>query len=99
MIVMAMRHQHDVDRRQVRECDARVVDALWPDKAERGCTLRPYRIEQNVESRGLDQPAGMADIADAPNRAFDMRRRPVSIERRRPCRPLRSAAAPVAIDH
>src|ERR1700692_2587008 len=66
MIVMAVRYQHDIDRRQILKCDTRIVDALWPDKAERGGSLRPHRIEQDVDPRSLDEPARMADIANAP---------------------------------
>ena len=35
MIVMAVRYQNDIDRRQIGKCDARIVYALWPDKAKR----------------------------------------------------------------
>ena len=32
MIVVAVRHQHDVDRRQISKGDARIVNALWSDE-------------------------------------------------------------------
>ena len=97
MIVVAVRHQHDVDRRQVGKRDAGIVDPLRPDEAERRRALRPDRIEQDIEARGLDQKAGVADIGDAPSRAFDARRRTVGIRRRRPGRPFRPGAAQPAL--
>jgi hypothetical protein len=48
MIVVAVRHQDDIDRRQIGKRDAGVVNALWPDKAGRRRALRPHWIEQNV---------------------------------------------------
>src|ERR1700733_2245372 len=89
MIVVAVRYQNDINRRQVRKCDTWIIDALWPDEAEWGNPLRPYRVEQDVESRGLDEPARVADIANAPHRAFDARRRTVGKGRRCPRRPPR----------
>ena len=38
---------------------------------------------------GLNKPAGMADIGNAPRRTFDARRRTVGKRRRRPGRPFR----------
>jgi hypothetical protein len=32
MIVVAVRHQHDVDGRQISKGDARIVNALWSDE-------------------------------------------------------------------
>jgi len=32
MIVVAVRHQHDIDRRQIGKSNARVVNALWSDE-------------------------------------------------------------------
>ena len=33
MVVVAVRHQHGVNRRQISKRDAGVVNTLWPDKA------------------------------------------------------------------
>jgi hypothetical protein len=35
MIVVAVRDQRDIDRRQVRKIDARIIDPLRPEQAER----------------------------------------------------------------
>src|ERR1700722_6280559 len=99
MIVMRVRHQNAIDRRQNAKGDAWIVDALRSGEAERRRALRPYRIEQEIEPAGLNEPTGMADIGNAASRAFDPRRRPVGIRRRRPGRPLRLGSAPVTIDH
>ncbi len=61
MIVMAMRHQHDVDRRQRVERNAGIVVTLRSGPAERRGPLRPHRIDQDVQPRCLDQPAGVTD--------------------------------------
>ena len=88
MIVVAVRHQHGIDRRQVGKGDAGIVDPLRPDEAKRRSALRPHRIEQHIETRGLNEKARMADIGNPPACAFDACRRPVGIRRRRPGRPL-----------
>ncbi len=44
MIVVAVRHQYDVDRRQVGKCNTWIVDPFRSDKAERRCTHRPHGI-------------------------------------------------------
>ena len=74
MVVMRMRDQDHIDRRQVRKGDAGIVHPFRPDKAERRCALRPHRIDQNVEACDLDEPARMPDIGQPPGRAFDPRR-------------------------
>ena len=51
MVVVAMRDQHDVDRRQRVEGDAGIVDALRPGEAHRRDALRPDRIDQDVAAR------------------------------------------------
>jgi hypothetical protein len=33
--------------------------------------LRPHRVEQHIETCSLNEPAGMADIGNAPSRAID----------------------------
>src|ERR1700683_2358768 len=98
MIVVAVGHQHDVDRRQIRKRDTRIVHAFGADRAERRSALRPDGIKQNVEAAGLNEKAGVAHIANADVRAFDPRRRTVGKGKRRPGRPLCPGAAPLAID-
>ena len=98
MVVVSVRHQDRVDRRQIGKGDARIIDPLGADKAERRCALRPHRVDQNVEAGRLDEPARVPDIGQAPGRAFDAVGRTISIRRRRPCRPFRLGAAPVTID-
>ena len=66
MVVVAVRDQHDVDRRQVGEGDARIVDALRAEEAEGRGAPRPDRVEQHIEPRRLNEQAGMADIGYAP---------------------------------
>ncbi len=58
---MAVRHQHDIDRGQRLERDAGIVVPLRPGKGKRRGAHRPHRIDQDVEPRGLDQPARVAD--------------------------------------
>jgi hypothetical protein len=84
---MTVRDQHDVDRRQRLERNARVVAALRPGPAHRRRTPRPHRIDQNVQSGGLDQPAGVADIRQSRLVAPDARRRRVGMRARRPFGP------------
>src|ERR1700730_8823459 len=98
MIVVAVRHQHDIDRRQVCKDDTWIVDPFRPDKAERRRARRPHRVEQHIQTRGLNEPAGMADIGNAPVRAVDACRRTIGVRRWCPGRPLRLGAAPVTID-
>ena len=95
---MAVRHQYDIDRRQICEGDAWIVDPFRPDEAKRRRALRPHRVKQHIETRSLNQQAGMADIGDAPGRAFDACWRTVNKRRWRPGRPLRLGGAPVTID-
>ena len=61
MVVMVVRDQHRVDRRQVLEGDARRVDPLGPGEGDRARPLREDRVGQEVEPRDLDQQRGMAD--------------------------------------
>src|SRR5216683_3778691 len=87
MIVMAMRYQRDVDRRQRLERNTGVVATLWSGKAHRRGAHRPYRIDQNVQPRCLDQPAGVTDERQPYLVAADARRRRVGVRARRPFRP------------
>lgn len=93
MVVVAVRHQHDIDPGQFIECDAGIVVPLRPGEAERRGPHRPDRIEQDVEARGLDQPAGMADKAEPHLVAFDAGRRRIGMGARRPFRPDRALPA------
>jgi hypothetical protein len=92
VIVMAVRHQHRIDRRQGVERDAGVVDPLRPGEADRRGALRPYRIEQQVEPCGLDEEARMADKADPDRGAADPGGRVVRKRARRPFRPFLAAS-------
>ena len=65
MVVMAMRDQHEVDRRQRLEGDAGIVDAFRPDEGEGRGALGPNGVAQNIQARGLNQHARMADIGNA----------------------------------
>jgi hypothetical protein len=49
MIVMAMRHQHDIDVRQRLERDTGIIMTLRPGEGEWRGTLRPHGIDQNVQ--------------------------------------------------
>jgi len=87
MIVMAVRHQDDVDLRQRFERDTRVVDTLRSGPTNRRSTHRPYRIDQNVQATGLDQPARVADIGQPHLVAVNALRRRIGMRARRPLRP------------
>ena len=88
MVVVAMRDQHDVDRRQGVERDAGIVHPDRPEKADRRDASRPHRIDQDVQPRGLQQPARMAHIGEAPFRPLDARGRRVAVRARRGSRPF-----------
>src|SRR6516225_17481 len=49
MVVMTVRHQHDIDRWQFCKCNARIVDSFRPNEAKRRRAIRPNRIEQHIE--------------------------------------------------
>ena len=61
MVIMIVRQQHRVDRRQVRERDARRIDPPGPGEIERTGALGKDRIDQNVAVSHLDQKGRMAD--------------------------------------
>ena len=90
---MAVRHQHGVDLRQRVERNTGIVVPLRPGKAERRGAHRPHRIDQDVEARGLDQPARMADKRQPDLGAGHARRRRVGMRARRPVRPGRAVPA------
>ena len=75
MIVMSVRHQYRIDRRQFIERDAGIVDAPGSGEADRRGTFGPDRIDQQVEAGGLDQPARMTDIGKPYLAVLDPRRR------------------------
>ena len=87
MIVMAVRHQRDIDRRQRVERNAGIVATLRSGPADRRGARRPHRIDQDVQPGGLDQPAGVADKRQSHLLAADARRRRVGVRARRPLRP------------
>jgi hypothetical protein len=97
MVVMRMRDQDDIDRRQVRKGDAGIVHPFRPDPPKGRGAHRPDRIEQNVEACDLEEKARMPDIGNPAGGAVDPRRRPVGMGRSRPGRPFCPGAAPVAI--
>src|SRR5881396_2912208 len=84
MVVMTVRYQHDVDRRQRLERNARVVATLRPGPAHRRRPRRPHRIDQDVQSGRLDQPAGVADKRQSYLVATDPRWRRVGMLARHP---------------
>src|SRR5215213_1737591 len=88
MVVMAMRHQRDIDRRQRVEYDAGIVDALGSGEAHWRDAFRPDRIDQDVEPSGLQQQRRMTHIRDAPLRPLYARWRAINVGARRPCGPF-----------
>ncbi len=95
MVVVAVRHQHGVDCGQRLECDPGIVDPLRSGKAHRRGALRPYRIAQEVDARGLYEKRRMADESDPDRVSFDPGRRVVREGARHPFRPLLAAARPL----
>ena len=61
MIVVIVRHDHDIDGRQIVEGDSRRSGASRPGEGHGACALRPDGIRQDVETRRLDQQCRMAD--------------------------------------
>src|SRR5256885_44545 len=84
MVVMTVRYQRDVDRRQRLERNARVVATLRPGPAHRRGPRRPHRIDQDVQSGGLDQPTGVADERQSYLVAADARRWRIGMLSRHP---------------
>ena len=93
---MAMRHQHDVDGRKQIECYPGIVVTFGSGQGEGRSARRPHRIDQNVQARGLDQPAGVADKREAYLATLDAIRRRIGIGARRPNRP--TGALPAAAE-
>jgi len=50
MIVMSVRHQHDVDFGQCLECDAGIVVSFRPGEGKRRGALRPHGIDQDIQA-------------------------------------------------
>jgi hypothetical protein len=86
MVVVIVRDQHRVDRRQIVEGDGRLVRPPRPGEAERADPLRPDRIDQEVEATDLEEDAGMPGRADA--QIGDPLRRLVARQDRRSRRPF-----------
>ena len=87
MIVVAVRHQRDVDGRKRVEGDSGVVVTLRPGPADRRGAFRPHRVNQNVKPRCLNEPAGVADERQPHLVAAHALRRRVRVRARRPFGP------------
>src|SRR3984885_15709129 len=87
MIVMAVRNQHDIDLRQGVEGDTGIVVTFRPRKGKRRGAFRPDGIDQNIEARSLDHPAGVPDEANPSLVPFDARGRGIGERTWRPFRP------------
>ena len=64
MVVVIMGDQHDINRRQIGEGNARLVDPPRAEQAERAGTAGPDRIDQQVQPGQLNKKTGMADGGD-----------------------------------
>jgi hypothetical protein len=60
VVVVVVRDEHGVDRRQVGERDRRRMEALRPDR-DRRHALGEDRVEQQAQPVDLDVDAGVAD--------------------------------------
>ena len=61
VVVVIVREDDEVQRRQVVERDARADPAPRPRETDRRCALAPHRIRQHVERSQLQQRAGVSD--------------------------------------
>ena len=61
MIVVIVRDDHDVHRRQILECQRGRREPLRARERERARALRPLRIREDVHAVELNQQRGMAD--------------------------------------
>jgi hypothetical protein len=59
VVVVIVRLEHDVDRRQRIEVERRWCQALWPNEPEWRRTLAPHRIGEDVEPSDLNERSGM----------------------------------------
>ncbi|MNZ98435.1 hypothetical protein D3C78_1177180 [compost metagenome] len=55
MVVVIMGHQHQIDGRQILKTDAGRIDPFGTGKTERAGALRPHRIDENIQTRRLDE--------------------------------------------
>lgn len=65
VVVVIVRYQHHIDRRQVLETDTGSIDAFWASKTERAGAFRPDRIGENVQPRRLNEKGSVADEGNA----------------------------------
>jgi len=93
MIVVAVRHQHDVDLGQRVERNAGIVVPFRSGKRKRRGAHRPHGIDQEVHAGGLDQPARMSDKGQPYLVSGDPRRRRVGMGARHPIGPGRAPPA------
>ena len=88
-------------RRDLGEWQSQVPVVLhiffWPDPPKRRRVRRPDRVEQDVQSGGLNQPARTAYIGNAPRRTHDPRRRMIEHKVRAP-RPASASESSNATD-
>ena len=91
MVVVVVRHQHGIDRRQGGPGDPWRVHPLRPGPGERARTVGPDGIHQQVEPGDLHQQAGMADQGHA--QPGDTRRRSIGMRAGMVPWPRRLAAA------
>ena len=91
---MAVRDQHDVNLRQGVEGDTVIVVTFRPRKGKRRGAFRPDGIDQNIEPRSLDHPAGVRHKAYPRFVTFDTCGRGVGKGTWRPFRPY--CALPIA---
>jgi hypothetical protein len=89
VVVVVVRDEDGVERRQVAKRDAGRRGALRAQNPERTRPLGPNRIEQKIDALGLNQKAGMADETDPQRAAFDPFGRVVERHRRQIRRPGR----------
>ena len=77
VIVVSMRNQDDVDRREIVEGDARRIDTPRAHTGKRADALRPDRVGQDVQAGSLQQEACMADETHAQAASDDARWWPI----------------------
>src|SRR4051794_3455408 len=75
MVVVIVADEHDVDRRQIAETDARRAMPLRPDVRRRRAALRPDRIGEDVEVVCLQQRRRVIDEGHAHPSVADALRR------------------------
>jgi hypothetical protein len=64
MVVVIVRQQHGIDRRQIGKGDPGCGHSARPGEADGTGPIGPERIGENVEARGLDQQRRMPDHRD-----------------------------------